>query len=252
MRPVAPLRLAILGYGKMGRAIEVAARERGHTLATIIDPALGTGLESLAESGAQVAIDFSTGEAVVDNVAAASDAGIGLVVGTTGWNHRMTAAKILVEQAGTGMIYAPNFAIGVHIFRKVVEAAAALVDRVDLYDVLISEAHHEHKIDAPSGTAIHLAEAVLARMKSKDGWHAQPEEDGALPDPRQLRVSSTRAGETPGTHIVSFEGKLDRIELKHEALDRSVFALGAVMAAEWVHGRSGWFTIDDFFSKDDS
>jgi len=248
-----PLRLALLGYGKMGRAVEAAALERGHTIVAIIDPAGGTepemDLDRLATSRTQVAIDFTTGGAVLDNVGAASSAGVGLVVGTTDWSESIEAAKSLVEEAGIGMIHAPNFAIGVHLFRRVVEEAAMLVDRIDLYEVRISEAHHQHKLDAPSGTAVQLAESILARLRSKDTWQAAGDSG---PDSRRLDVSSTRSGETPGTHVVSFEGALDRIELKHEALDRSVFAHGAVLAAEWVHGRRGWFTIDDLFSEEDS
>lgn len=264
-----PLKLALLGYGKMGQAVEAAAVARGHSIVAIIDPAQATRPNNLKGSGAQVAIDFTTGEAVLENIQAATEAGLDLVVGTTGWNEQLDQAEALVAQAGTGMIHAPNFAIGVHLFRKVVEEATALVDRIDLYDVRISEAHHAHKIDAPSGTAIHLAEAILSRLRAKDSWQASdgssdadPSADGGADsspsaagepelDPRRLYVTSTRSGETPGTHVVSFEGELDRIELKHEALDRSVFAHGAVMAAEWVHGRAGTFTIDDFFSRED-
>ncbi len=256
-----PLRLALLGYGKMGKAVKAAALDRGHSIAVIVDPAGGAGVDSLAGSGAQVAVDFTTGEGVIENVRAASAAGLDLVVGTTGWNDRIAEAAALVQDAGTAMIHAPNFAIGVHLFRKVVEEAAALVDRIDLYDVRISETHHTEKMDAPSGTAIHLAESILARLSSKDGWRAAAGDAGVSaagaagenkPDPRHLYVSSTRSGDVPGTHVVSFEGPLDRIELKHEALDRSVFAHGAVMAAEWVHGRSGTFTIDDLFSGKDA
>lgn len=257
-----PLELALLGYGKMGSAVEAAAVARGHSIVAIIDPSLGESpapSTSLANSGALVAIDFSTGEAVLENIRTAAEAGIDLVVGTTGWNDRIDEAEALVARAGTGMIHAPNFAIGVHLFRKIVEEAAALVDRIDLYDVRISEAHHAQKLDAPSGTAIHLAESILARLSSKDGWQASDEDAGTGPsanateerDPRRLYLTSTRSGETPGTHVVSFEGALDRIELRHEALDRTVFAHGAVMAAEWVHGRTGTFTIDDFFSGED-
>jgi 4-hydroxy-tetrahydrodipicolinate reductase len=243
-----PLRIALLGYGKMGRAVESVARDRGHAIVAIIDPAQGSGPDILETSGAQVAIDFSTGDAVLANVRAASAAKVDMVLGTTGWSESLTEAKQLVDRAGTAMIHAPNFAIGVHIFRKIVTQAAALVDRIDLYDVRISEVHHEHKLDAPSGTAIQLAEVILARLKSKDSWQAFRSDDDHEADPRQLPVSSTRSGETPGTHVVSFEGALDRIELKHEALDRSVFAQGAVLAAEWVQGRKGTFTIDDLFS----
>jgi 4-hydroxy-tetrahydrodipicolinate reductase len=157
-----------------------------------------------------------------------------------------------VARARTGMIHSPNFSLGVHIFRKVVEEAASLVDTLGLYDVRISEDHHRHKVDAPSGTAIHLAEALLSHMRSKDHWRAQDPTQENKPDPTGIFVSSTRAGDTPGTHTVSFEGELDRIELRHEALDRSVFAQGAVVAAEWVYGRSGTFTIDNLFSKDDT
>lgn len=266
-----PLELALLGYGKMGQAVEAAAVARGHSIVAIIDPSPGTGPakgsgptpgtrpNTLEGSGAQVAIDFTTGAAVLENIRAATEAGLDLVVGTTGWGEQLDQAEALVAQAGTGMIHAPNFAIGVHIFRKIVEEAAALVDRIDLYDVRISEAHHAQKLDAPSGTAIHLAEAILSRLRSKDSWQVSDggsDADASAAgeqelDPRRLYVTSTRSGETPGTHVVSFEGELDRIELKHEALDRSVFAHGAVMAAEWVHGRAGTFTIDDFFSGED-
>jgi len=242
-----PLRLALLGYGKMGRAVETAALERGHSIAAIIDPAQGEAYsDELARSGAQVAIDFTTGSAVIDNVREMASAGLDLVVGTTGWDDRVAEAHRIVKGSEIGMIHSPNFAIGVHIFRKVVELAASLVDQVGLYDVGVSESHHQQKLDTPSGTAIHIAEAILVRMRAKDDWEKGPPHGAS--DPGRLYVSSTRSGEIPGTHVVSFEGPLDRIYLKHEALDRSVFAQGAVIAAEWVHGRRGMFTIDDFFS----
>ena len=248
MKDPTPLSLALLGYGRMGREVQTVAESRGHTVVTIVDPGKGESLEALADSGAEVAIDFTVPSAVLGNVRAAADAGLDLVIGTTGWADDLPSVTRAVEDAGVGLLHAPNFALGVHLFRRLVQEALRLSERVGGFRPAISETHHVHKLDSPSGTAIHLAEALLDVSSTRNRWEAGDEPPE--PDPEAVYVSSRRKGEVTGTHTVTFQGALERLEFTHEALDRSVFAHGAVRAAEWIRGRSGVHTIDDLFGED--
>jgi len=244
-----PLSLALLGYGRMGREVHTAAEARGHAVVAIVDPAEGGSLEVLADSGARLAIDFTVPSAVLDNVQGVAAAGMDLVIGTTGWADDLPAVTRIAEEAGIGLLHAPNFALGVHLFRRLVQEAVRLAERVGGYEPRLTETHHVHKVDSPSGSAIHLAEAILEASKERTRWEegeAPPE-----PDPEAVYVSSRREGEVTGTHTVALEGLLDRLELTHESLDRSVFAHGAVRAAEWIRGRKGVHTIDDLFGADE-
>lgn len=242
------MKLALIGYGKMGHAVENVALERGHEVVARIDPALDTrdiGVETLG--GADVAIEFTVPDVAVDSITALAAAGVNAVVGTTGWHERLDEAVAAVNGAGTGLVHAANFSLGVNLFLRLARMAAKMADGLKDYDVDIREAHHRHKIDHPSGTAITLAEILIEELAGKDSWSATLP-DGA-PDPQVLYVASERVGEAAGSHVVSLEGPDDRIELRHDARTRAGFARGAVAAAEWIRGRSGVFTLDDMLAE---
>lgn len=234
------MKIALLGYGRMGRAVESRATERGHEIVARLDVG-DPGSDELAR--ADVAIEFTQPDAVVDNVRRAAARGVDLVVGTTGWYDRLPEVREALAEAGTGLIYSPNFSIGVQLFFRVASRLGALVDRLGEYDVHVYEAHHRHKLDHPSGTARKLADLLVEGIGRKERWAEGPPPGTA--DPATLWVTASRAGEIPGTHVVGVEGPDDRIELRHEARGRSGFAGGAVAAAEWIRGRKGVFTLDD-------
>ena len=237
------MRIALLGHGKMGHAVEAVAREQGDEVVAILDPA-GASRGSLAD--AEVAIDFSTPEAALPNILEASSLGVDLVVGTTGWYDRIEEARAAVERAGTGLVWAPNFSLGVQLFYRIVREAGRLVDALEEYDVFVHEVHHRHKVDHPSGTARRLAEILLESVARKQRWEEAP--PAGAPAGEVLFVSAARAGEVPGTHWVGLEGPDDGIELRHTARGRTGFARGAVAAAHWVRGRKGLHGIEEMLA----
>jgi 4-hydroxy-tetrahydrodipicolinate reductase len=239
------MKVALLGYGRMGHEVEAACRAQGHEVVAVVDDHAGATRGSL--EGAEVAIDFTTPEAALPNIVRASGLGLDLVVGTTGWYNRLEEARAVVQKAGTGLVWAANFSLGVQLFLRLAREAGRLVDALGEYDVAVHEVHHRHKVDHPSGTAIRIAEALVESVKRKERWAAGPPE--GAPDPRVLWVSSARAGEVPGTHVVSLEGPDDSIELRHTARGRSGFARGAVAAAAWIRGRKGFFGIEDMLGE---
>lgn len=226
------MRIILVGHGRMGRLVGELAPHYGGDVVGVIDP------QSPAHSGgadddrwrgqADVAIDFSLGDAVAENVPALARRGINVVLGTTGWQAHEAALRRAVADAGTGIVAAPNFATGVVLFEAVVRfAAERLAGQADV-GAWIHEAHHVMKKDAPSGTALQLKRAMVA------GGYDRP-----------IDVSSTRAGSIPGSHTVGFDGPSDTITLTHTARDRGAFARGALAAARWVQGRHGWFDMHD-------
>ncbi|MHC4775538.1 MAG: 4-hydroxy-tetrahydrodipicolinate reductase [Planctomycetota bacterium] len=243
------MKFALIGYGRMGHAVEGVAAERGHEVVARIDlegnsEARGITAESL--NGADVAVEFSVPEAAPANIAALAACGADTVCGTTGWYDGLEQVREVVEGAGSGLIYAPNFSLGMQLFFRLAELAARLSERLEGYDAYVLEAHHRHKKDHPSGTARRLAEILLAEFSGKERWELGPPEGPV--DPGVLQVTAIRAGEIPGTHTVGLDGPDDRIELSHEARGRTGFARGAVAAAEWIRGRSGIFTLDDMLA----
>ena len=239
------MRIALLGYGRMGRAVEAVALEEGHEVVARIDSARGVSAAAMAD--AEVAIDFTTPEAAVPNIRGASSLGLDLVVGTTGWYEQIDDARRAVEEAGTGLVWAPNFSLGVQLFLRLARHAGRLVDALEEYDVFVNEVHHRHKLDHPSGTARKLAETLVEALARKARWAEGPPE--GPPDPSVLWVGVARAGEVPGTHWVGVEGPDDAIELRHTARGRTGFARGAVAAARWIHGRRGFFGIEDMIAE---
>src|SRR3989338_4784300 len=246
------MKLALIGYGKMGKEVERAARLRGHTVCATIDKSdSGAMRKAIDDKGsclkdADVVIDFTVPSAVVDNIRKVAAAKKNMVVGTTGWYDGMTEAKQVIGNAGTGFIYSSNFSVGVNVFYRIVEAAAKLIDKVPEYDVFGCELHHNQKLDSPSGTAKSIAEILLKNIGRKR--QVQYDKLDRKINPEELHFASVRAGSIPGTHVVGFDSEADTIELKHTARSRAGFALGAVMAAEWVKGKKGFFTMNDFIS----
>jgi 4-hydroxy-tetrahydrodipicolinate reductase len=238
------MKLALLGYGRMGREVEAAATSAGHEIVTVFDPA-GTTRGYLED--AEVAIDFSTPDSAISNIGRCCDAGVPVVVGTTGWYARIDDAKAAVAKAGTGLVWAPNFSLGVQLFLRLAERAGRLVNGLDEYDVGVHEVHHRHKVDHPSGTAIKIADALVSNIERKERWEAGP--PNGKPDPSVLFVGSSRVGEVPGTHHIWLEGPDDTIELRHSARGRGGFARGAVTAAEWIKGKKGFYSIDDLLKE---
>jgi len=244
------MKLALFGYGRMGRAVHEIAVERGHEVTATLDEGTnerGGGITRKALAGARVAIDFSTGESVLPNVRRACELGANVVVGTTGWDSDLGEVEAIVTESGTGLLYAPNFSIGMFLFTRLVESAARMVDRIEDYDVHLWEAHHRHKVDHPGGTARALADLLVSEIERKVGWTTDLP-GGAPHDVRELQVAVSRVGEVPGIHEVGLEGPDDRIQLRHEARNRLGFARGSVLAAEWLEGRSGVFTLPDFMA----
>lgn len=246
------MKLILLGAGRMGHAVADVARSRGHDVVALLDRAVlteldGSGLAARLE-GADCAVDFTVAEQVPRSVAAAADAGTPLVIGTTGWAAERARILAPAGEAGIGLVHGPNFSVGVHLFVRIAAEAARLVDRLDDYDVHLHESHHRHKVDHPSGTAVRLADLLVARIGRKERWSAVLEE-GRAPDPAVLQVSSVRAGEIPGTHTVAFEGSHDTVELRHTARSRSGFAQGAVLASEWILNRTGIHTFESVLDE---
>jgi len=225
------MRILLLGHGKMGQLVGRLAPEFGAEVAGFVDPRFpeGTdGPESDRWRGVEIAIDFSSPEAVPQTLPVLARRGISVVIGTTGWQKDEPTLKQVVADAGIGVVAAPNFATGVLLFEAIVARAAELFEPHPEFGVWIHEAHHNTKKDAPSGTALLLKRAI------ERGGYSRP-----------VDVSSTRAGFIPGVHTVGFDGPADTITLTHTARDRSAFARGALTAARWLQGRRGWFTMHD-------
>lgn len=226
-----PVRLALLGYGKMGRTIAQLAPQRGFEVGLTLDiedNQNGAGITPDNFRGIGVAIDFTTPEVAVENIRSVAALKCNLVVGTTGWHARLDEVRQAVESNGIGMVYAANFSIGVQIFYRLARAAAASFREFGMYEPYITEAHHSAKKDAPSGTALELKRVVEAQLAR-----------------RPVPVTSVRAGYIPGTHELGFDSEADTVILRHTARSRQGFAEGALVAARWVVGKKGLFTFDD-------
>ncbi len=241
------LRIALIGYGRMGHAVEKIAVERGHEIVCRID----AGNEALFLSeefrSADVAVEFSVPDAAVDNYLHAFKAGVPVVAGTTGWLARLDDVRKECDATGVAFLYSSNFSPGVNIFRSITRFAAKLFDSFSQYSPSMQEIHHIHKLDHPSGTAISLAGDVIGRSSHLERWEEMhgdaPVEEGVLP------IRCFREGEVPGTHTVRWTSSDDEITLEHKAFRRDGFARGAVMAAEWIVGKKGFFTMADMLNE---
>ncbi len=248
---VVKMNIAIIGYGRMGQEIEKAAKAKGINIKSIIDPnSSDANCKEINEESMRdvdVCIDFSTPSAVVDNIKKISKFKKNVVVGTTGWYSSLDEAKDIVKRGGMGLIYASNFSIGVNIFFKIIESAAEIIDKIDDYDVFGYELHHNKKIDSPSGTAKTIGEILIGRIRRKNKLLFD-KIDRKI-EPNELHFASVRSGFIPGTHVVGFDSSADTIELKHAARNREGFALGAVMAAQWINGKKGFYSIGDMMKS---
>src|SRR6185436_8789750 len=220
------MRLLIVGFGRMGKLVASLCPEYGFDVAGTVDIAEAAAPDTWPE--ADVAIDFSIADAVPENARRLAERRVNIVIGTTGWSAKEAEVRRAVQDAGIGVVAAPNFALGVNLFVALTERAAQLFGPQPAFGAWIHEAHHAAKRDAPSGTALLLEAALKGRAFS-----------------RPIDVSSKRAGSIPGTHTVGFDAMGETITLTHTARDRSGFARGALEAARWVHGRKGWFTMKD-------
>jgi 4-hydroxy-tetrahydrodipicolinate reductase len=256
------MKIAIIGYGKMGKMVEQTALEQGHSIAAIVDPeayekklSTGTPLyHSISDAGdlggAEAVIEFTRPDTVLANINALAEKQIPSVIGTTGWYDQLEQARQAVLTADAALIWASNFSLGVNIFNRIAWYAAALVNSFPEYDAGGFETHHNKKLDSPSGTAKTLVEGVLARIgrKEKAVWETM----NRRPDSRELHFPSLRVGSVPGQHTLLFDSPADTIEITHTARSREGFAAGAVRAAAWLissRTRKGFFTIDDMLKE---
>lgn len=236
------MRIAIIGYGRMGHEIEAIAIERGHQVVLTIDQNTQDNLNAENLSKVDVAIEFTTPETAFDNIKTCLKAGKPIVCGTTGWIDKLGEAKTLAENSNGALFYASNFSIGVNLFFRVNKLLAKHIEKVKGFDVSIEETHHTQKKDAPSGTAITLADIISTEIKSLEGWTLLPEKDE-----NKIPIKAIREGDVTGTHSVFFNSIQDEIILTHRAKSRKGFGLGAVLAAEYSIGKSGFLTMDSFF-----
>ena len=236
------MRIALIGYGKMGKMIEQIALERGHEIVCVIDIDNLQDFESDAFRSADVAIEFTAPQAAFGNYLRAWKAGVKVVSGSTGWmKEHGDEVRLMCLEEGKTLLWASNFSIGVGIFRAVNRYLAKVMNQFPQYDVEMEETHHVHKLDHPSGTAITLAEEIVERIDRKTAW-AEDTTDRNL-----LRVDNIRRGEVPGIHTVRYDSEADLITISHDAHNRKGFALGAVLAAEWTVNQQGLLTIDDYY-----
>lgn len=231
------MNILLIGYGKMGKTIEGIALQRGHTISGRIDePTNQWGLKA----GSDVAIEFTHPDSAVGNLKKCFDAQLPVVCGTTGWlDKRQEVERYCLDQKAT-FFYASNYSLGVNLFFKLNEYLARLMNAHTNYEVILDETHHTQKKDAPSGTAITLAEGILANLERKTEWVKEK-----TSTPAELAIRSHRVDPAPGTHVVTYQSAIDDIEIKHTAHSREGFALGAVLAAEWLKDRKGIYGMDD-------
>lgn len=244
------MRIALYGYGRMGKAIEQAAIARGHEVALKVTAANA----GAPPEGIDVAIEFTKPNQALGNMRLCLEHGVPVVVGTTGWYDKLPEARAMVEAHQGSLLWASNFSIGVNLFFRVNRQLAALMDQQPGYAARIDEIHHARKLDAPSGTAITLARDIDVKTQRYAGWELSTEPHAkSAPDvaqqPVAVPIASERIGDVTGKHSVTWSSANDRITITHEAFDRTGFALGAVIAAEWLHGRKGLYTMDDVLDQ---
>ena len=237
------LKIILIGYGRMGREIEKAALGRGHQVVLQLDKDNQDQFTPQNLKQGDVAIEFSVPDAAYENIISCFDAGIPVVSGTTGWLDKFYDVRRKCLETENAFFYASNFSIGVNLFFQINKHLARIMDKYSNYDVRIEETHHKHKLDAPSGTAVTLAESIIQEMHRKQNWTKDQASNSS-----DIPVHSIREDEVPGIHKVQYQSEFDEIEIKHSAKSREGFALGAVMAAEFIAGKKGIYSMEDLLN----
>ncbi|MBI5475359.1 MAG: 4-hydroxy-tetrahydrodipicolinate reductase [Ignavibacteriales bacterium] len=244
------MNIALLGYGNMGKEIERLAAEKNIVVKKIFTiennlRAMAINKETLKD--VDVCIDFSVPTAVVENIKAVSSFGKNIVVGTTGWYDKMKDVEKIVEKNKIGFLYSPNFSLGMNIFFQILYSTSHIFDKFDCYDPAIHETHHRNKVDSPSGTALTLGQIVLSQIRRKNKMYQETAHKQLKSD--ELHISSTRVGNVVGQHHVLFDSEADSIELIHTAKNRAGFAMGALIAAQFLKGKKGIYTMKDVITS---
>ncbi|MFZ4399821.1 MAG: 4-hydroxy-tetrahydrodipicolinate reductase [Bacteroidales bacterium] len=234
------MKIALLGYGKMGKEIEKIALERNHEILLKIDSSEDWNNHIIDFLNADVAIEFSTPSTVLDNISKSFSAGVPIVIGTTAWYDQLDIIRELCIEKQQTMFYASNFSVGVNMFFEINKKLAKLMNKHPEYEVFIEEIHHTQKLDAPSGTAITLANDIMSNLSKKKVWKNEMTSEEA-----ELGIKSIRESNVPGTHIISYQSANDTIEIKHIANNRHGFAMGAILAAEFIAGKKGIYEMKD-------
>jgi 4-hydroxy-tetrahydrodipicolinate reductase len=234
------MKIALIGYGKMGHEIAQIALERGHEIVCTIDINEENKFTSPQFKSAEVAIEFTSPGSAMHNYRQAFAAGVAVVSGTTGWLEQLDEIRDACDKRGHTFFYASNFSLGVYIFTALNNYLAKIMNQFPGYDVQMEETHHIHKLDAPSGTAITLAEGILEKIERKSKWALNKSDT-----PDELQIKAFREGEVPGIHSVIYESEADIIRITHDAKNRKGLALGAVLAAEYTKGKKGFMTMQD-------
>lgn len=246
------MKIALLGYGKMGKAVEKIAIAKGHEVVYKVNLENSYDFMSVSLMNVDVAIDFSMPSAAVDNILKCFEAKVPIIVGTTGWYDQFDQIKEKCLNEGQAMVYSSNFSIGVNIFFKLNKLLAKMMSEHDDYDVMIEEIHHTEKKDHPSGTAITLANQIISENKNKTGYKDRLIFNENMPSqslkPHELLIESKRVGDVTGDHTVIYESLIDEIQITHKAKSRYGFAKGAVLAAEWIQGKKGLYTMEDILN----
>ncbi|MEI7490851.1 MAG: 4-hydroxy-tetrahydrodipicolinate reductase [Bacteroidota bacterium] len=241
------MKIALLGYGRMGQEIHRLAEKRGHEIVLIIDNDEEWLEKAPSLKEADVAIEFTTPESAVDNIMHCFEADIPVVVGTTGWIEDIESIRKTSIEQNKGLFFSPNFSIGVNLFFDLNRYLASLMSKWENYEISIEETHHIHKLDAPSGTAIVLANDIIRYNERKEKWVKELQEN-----PDEVGIKSYRSEDVPGTHIIRYESEMDAIVITHTAKNRKGFALGALLAAEWIKGKRGFFEMRDLLNSQKS
>lgn len=234
------MNIAIIGYGKMGKLLESISLQRGHNVVSIIDTDNTNDFHSARFKSADVALEFTTPQTAVDNIRKAWEAEVKVVCGTTGWTSELPKLITELGNNGKSLFWASNFSLGVNLFWELNRQIAELLNRFPQYNVSIEEIHHIHKKDAPSGTAVTLAETICSVTDAKNSWTLLPDKQKD-----KIEIAAIRQGDVFGIHTTKYESKEDIITFTHEAKSREGFALGAVLAAEFVCDKKGYFTMND-------
>lgn len=236
------MKIALIGYGKMGKTLEQTALKKGHEVVLRLDVNNPEDFNRLHE--ADVAIEFTRPESAINNILKCFEQGVPIVCGTTGWLKKFDEVVTECSKTHGTFFYASNYSIGVNIFFEINRLLASMMNNYDMYDVKMEEIHHTQKLDAPSGTAITLAQGIIENIERKTKWVSNSENMEAVGE-KEINITAKRIDPAPGTHIITYDSPIDSIEITHTAHSREGFATGAVVAAEWLVGKKGVFSMKD-------